>query len=115
MAYYKPGSPDGELAYTSTTFTIKSFLRGDVNNDRSKMSETPDTGINIGDVIFILNYLFSNGPPPKCLKSADVNDDGRINIADAIYLLKYLFGGGDPPAEPFPEIGLDPTPDKLMC
>ena len=47
------------------------------------------------------------------MDAADANDDGSIDIADAIYLLSYLFGGGDQPPPPFPDPGIDPTPDTL--
>ncbi len=74
-----------------------------------------DGGHNIGDAIFILQYLFANGQSPPCLTSADTTDDGAVNLADAIYLLSYLFANGPEPPPPFPACGTDPTPDSLDC
>jgi len=80
------------------------FLRGDA---------TSNGAIDIADCIFILQYLFSAGKPPKCMDSADVDDNNMVNIADAIAILSYLFGASLHPAFPFPGMGLDGTPDNL--
>lgn len=82
------------------------FRRGDVNFNVS---------IDISDAITLLTHLFNNGPVPPCRDAADANDDGSINIGDAIYVLAYLFSNGSTPPYPFPNPGLDPTPDSLDC
>lgn len=82
-----------------------SFIRGDAN----------DTGsVDIADAVLVLNYLFSGGSV-VCLDALDVADDGQVNIGDAIALLGYLFNSEAPPAAPFPNPGLDPTPDAIDC
>jgi len=81
------------------------FLRGDPNEDKN---------IDIADPVLILGYLFG-GKDLLCLDSADVNDDGSINIADAIRILGFLFSDSPAPSPPFPDPGLDPTPDELDC
>ena len=43
----------------------------------------------------------------------DVNDDGKRDATDPIYLGNALFLGGPTIPEPFPEPGLDPTPDDI--
>jgi hypothetical protein len=64
------------------------FIRGDAYRDDK---------LDVGDVVWLLNYLFKSGPAP-CPKSAgDANCDGELNLADAIYLLNYLFRGGPAP------------------
>ncbi len=80
------------------------FLRGDADGNST---------INIADAIFILQYLFARGRPPACMDSADVDDSSQVNIADAISTLSYLFGNSFAPAYPFPDKGLDGTPDLL--
>lgn len=80
------------------------FRRGDA--DRSNQ-------VNVADAVFVLSFLFSNGPAFPCPDSADVNDNGSVDIADAIALLGFLFTGGAAPAYPFPSAGLDPTMDAL--
>ena len=58
-----------------------------------------DLLITVSDVVYIINYLFKNGPPPSiCRRSADVNCDGKVTVSDPIYLINYLFKGGPKPA-----------------
>lgn len=61
------------------------FVRGDAN---------ADGGINLSDVLFVLNYLFRSGPAPTCEAAGDADDNGEVNLSDAIYALLYLFRGG---------------------
>ncbi len=71
--------------------------------------------MGLPDVLFLLAYLFTDGPTPLCLAAADVNDDGIAALEDAIYALNYLFAGGSPPPSPFDSCGSDPTADGLRC
>ena len=72
----------------SSTITIVSFIRGDANGDGV---------IDIGDVVYLVNYLFIDGPAPDPLEAGDANSDGKVDIADVVYLVNYLFIGGPPP------------------
>ncbi len=83
-----------------------SFVRGDANDDG---------GVNLSDAIYTLEYLFQGGPVPACEDAADVNDDADLNLSDAVYLILHLFVSGAPPAAPYPDAGLDPTPDGVRC
>jgi len=56
-----------------------------------------DSVINSADIVFSINYLFRNGPPPCPYHAADTNCDGLINSADAVCLIDYLFKGGPLP------------------
>lgn len=64
---------------------------GDVNED---------CAVNSADIVYLINYLFINGPAPVPLEAGDVNCDGKINVVDVVYLINYLFIGGPPPCEP---------------
>lgn len=66
------------------------FLRGDANGDGV---------IDLGDVVFLINYLYRDGPAPDPLEAGDTNSDGQINLGDVVYLIDYLFRGGPPPAK----------------
>ena len=81
------------------------FRRADANFDGS---------FDLSDPVRILNTLFL-GVEMSCADASDANDDGDVNLADAIYTLDFLFRGGTPPRAPYPEIGTDPTVDKLDC
>jgi hypothetical protein len=56
-----------------------------------------DGGIDVGDVVFIINYLFKNGPAPNPLQAADANCDSVVDVGDVVYLINYLFKSGPPP------------------
>jgi hypothetical protein len=69
--------------------------------------------VDLGDPVFLLDYLFLGGAEPSCLESADVNNDGELEITDAVYLLGFLFSGWAPPPSPGPPggpCGREPDP-----
>jgi hypothetical protein len=70
-------------------FSLSYPARGDVNVDGI---------VNVGDMIFLINYLFMHGPPPVPLEIGDANCDGVVDIADVVYLVNYLFMGGPEPS-----------------
>jgi hypothetical protein len=63
--------------------------RGDVNGDGI---------INVGDVVYLVNYLYKSGGEPVPVEAGDITCDGIINVGDVVYLVNYLYRGGDPPA-----------------
>lgn len=65
------------------------FLPGDASGDRS---------VDLSDVLYLLNYLYKNGPAPVSARAADANNSGSLDVGDAIYLLNYLFKGGPSPS-----------------
>jgi thermolysin len=77
-------------------YSCTSYLCGDANGDK---------GINIGDVVYIGNYVFREsvcstqppiGCPPDPYEAGDVNCDGNVNIGDAVYLGNVIFRPGSP-------------------
>ncbi len=53
--------------------------------------------VNIGDVTFLIAYIFSGGAAPVCAQEADADAGGDISIGDAVYLIAYIFQGGPAP------------------
>ncbi len=82
------------------------FVRGDANDDGT---------VNITDALTILNVLFNAELDIRCGKAMDANDDGDVNVSDAVWVLNFLFASGRPILPPYPEPGIDPTPDALPC
>ena len=62
--------------------------RGDCNGDGV---------VDIGDVVYEINYLFRNGPPPEPMSAGDVNCDGIIELGDIVFLINYVFRNGPVP------------------
>ncbi|UCB53030.1 MAG: dockerin type I repeat-containing protein, partial [Candidatus Zixiibacteriota bacterium] len=57
-----------------------------------------DFVVNVGDVVYLVTYLYKGGPAPYCPTArGDVNNDGVINVGDVVYLVTYLYKGGPPP------------------
>ena len=56
-----------------------------------------DGVIDIADIVYLINYLFIDGPAPDPLWVGDATSDGQVDIADVVYLINYLFIGGPPP------------------
>jgi len=63
--------------------------RGDVNGDGE---------INLGDVVYLITYLYKGGPPPDPIPVADVNCDCVVDLGDVVHLISYLYKGGPPPS-----------------
>jgi hypothetical protein len=53
--------------------------------------------IDVGDVVWEINYLFRGGPPPDPMESGDVNCDGIENVADVVRKIMYLYRGAPAP------------------
>ena len=53
--------------------------------------------INIADAVYLVNYIFADGPAPSPLASGDADCDQTINVADVVYLVNYIFAGGPEP------------------
>ena len=53
--------------------------------------------IDVGDIVFLVDYLYRNGDAPDPVEIADVNCDGVVNVGDVVYLVSYLYKGGPAP------------------
>jgi hypothetical protein len=65
-------------------------LPGDANND---------TSVNIGDAVYMINFVFNGGPEPEPFRilSGDANNDGEANVGDAVFVINYVFNHGPSP------------------
>ncbi len=76
-----------EPRVTHSTLTI-CFPRGDCDGD---------SDVTVGDITYLVEYLFNGGLPSTPLEAADVDCGGDVNVGDITYLVQYLFGGGPEP------------------
>jgi hypothetical protein len=83
------GIPDS-IPPTTMVWVDVSPARGDANGDGV---------IDIGDVVYLVSYLYRNGPAPNPVEIGDCNCDGIIDVGDLVYLINYLFRNGPPPCE----------------
>jgi serine protease len=91
-----PDTPCVEYGYgrVDAFRAILSISHGDVDNGGS---------INIGDIAYLVAYLFGvpSGPEPfPSLFLGDVDCDRGVNMGDITYLVDYLCSDGPPPVNP---------------
>lgn len=72
----------------AASFFIVAYSCGDANGDSQP---------NVGDAVFLVNYVFKNGLSPDPVCAGDANGDGRTDIGDAVYLINFVFKNGPPP------------------
>jgi len=65
-------------------------LCGDVNGDGV---------IDLGDVLYLISYLYKGGLPSDPLSVGDVDCSGVVDLGDVLYLISYLYKGGFPPCD----------------
>ena len=64
------------------------YVCGDANGDGQA---------NVGDVVYLVSYVFKGGFAPEPLEAGDANCDHQANVGDAVYLISYIFRGGSAP------------------
>ena len=84
----KAYNQSGMVRYSDPGWSFYLYLRGDCNENGE---------VSISDVVYLINFLFKNGPAPVPFKSGEVNCDGYVSVSDVVYLINYLFKGGPPP------------------
>jgi hypothetical protein len=81
-------------------------LEAAVDRERDRTEVPPYTpgdldltgGVDIADLVYMVDYMFNGGPPPFIMNTIDVNGSCTgPNIADLVYFVDYFFQGGDPP------------------
>ncbi len=97
-----PGPPDAATEFPQTMlvdyvriqaagYSTCCNLPGDANGD---------DGVNVGDAVHLINYVFNGGAAPVCPEEGDANCDGQVNVGDAVYVISYVFNGGPVPCCP---------------
>jgi len=65
-------------------------IRGNVDND-------PGNNIDISDLVYLVDYMFCQGPESPCPEEADIDGSGVLDISDLVRLVDYMFNSGLPP------------------
>jgi len=73
------------------TVTSGGYLAGDANGDWM---------VDVGDVVYLVNFLYKGGAAPEPMEAGDANCDGIVDVGDVVYLVNYLYKGGPPPCSP---------------
>ncbi len=86
------GGRDGSLACFSGGIDALMFLCGDIDGS----GEMP---IDVGDLVYLVDFMFNSGPEPPVMEAANVDGVGGIviDIGDLVYLVDYMFNSGPEP------------------
>jgi len=82
------GAGQGGVDIGTLGIGCSGYIAGDANGDGQT---------DVGDVVYLINYLFKGGNAPNPTGSGDTNCDGKVDIGDVVYLINYLFKSGPPP------------------
>ncbi|MBN2226885.1 MAG: hypothetical protein JW763_05935 [candidate division Zixibacteria bacterium] len=50
-----------------------------------------DGGTNLLDILFLIDYVYQEGPAPDPLELGDINGDSGINLLDILDLIAYIY------------------------
>ncbi|MBU0984075.1 MAG: VCBS repeat-containing protein [candidate division Zixibacteria bacterium] len=71
---------------------FRQYLCGDANGSGA---------VEVGDMVYLINYIFKSGPAPEPLEAGDANGDCAVNVGDAVYIRNYIFVIGSPAPVPY--------------
>ena len=80
-----------DVNVTDTVSDVCGYFCGDANRDG---------GVNVGDAVYVINYIFKGGPAPAPVAAGDANCDGAVNVGDAVHVINYIFKSGPAPCCP---------------
>ena len=67
---------------TTSGWIFTDVIAGDANSDGI---------VNLGDLVYLINYLYKSGQPPSPLSLGDFKPDGEVNLGDVVALINYLY------------------------
>ena len=79
------------------------FICGDCNGDGA---------VDMGDLPYLVKYVFANGEAPRPLQAGDVNCDSAVDVGDVTYLARYLAGKGPKPCANCPTVDSGTADEK---
>ncbi len=80
------GDPNQEISFF-VPLTVR-LLHGDIDSQPQ---------ISLGDLLYLIRYLYKGGPAPADLWQADLDCNGTVDLVDVVILLNYLYRQGPAP------------------
>ena len=78
------GNYQPDVSYCTSTITL-TFLCGDADGDG---------GVNLLDIVHLINYKYKDGPAPNPFAAGNVNGDDTINLLDIVDLINFKYKDG---------------------
>lgn len=82
---------DGSVA------AIDSFYLGIIDVESFPGNANCNDAVDVGDAVYLVNYIFQGGAAPLIANWADPNADCTINVGDIVFLIAYIFNMGSAP------------------
>jgi hypothetical protein len=70
------------------------YICGDINVPGG------DGVVDVGDVVYLICYLYRGCPEPSPVEAADCNADDVVNVSDVVCMINFLYRGGYAPCSP---------------
>jgi C1A family cysteine protease len=92
IAEYEVETVSNPVAYSGCCLGLRANVDGD-----------PLDAVDIADLVYLVDYMFSGGPEPECWREANVDGNligdlqETVDIADMVYLVDFMFNGGPEP------------------
>lgn len=67
-------------------FAVSNLIAEEIPGDANM-----DGFTNIGDAVYLINFIFREGPEPESQSAADVNNDCTVNVGDAVVIIGFIF------------------------
>lgn len=94
LSHVNSGDSTALIPHDAEAILFKNHLyfgqTGDIDNSGS---------IDISDLVWLVSFMFSDGPSPVPYDAGDVDCSGSIDISDLVYLVNYMFAGGIEPCD----------------
>jgi hypothetical protein len=86
-----------------------------------------DNDVNVGDAVYMINYIFREGKAPVPWQLGDANCDGTLDVGDVVFLIAAAFRYGpqpecpdytpplNSPGGPGPADDHDYLPNDILC
>ena len=87
--FVSSNDPDTPSHSIAVTLNVGSTPCGDIDGNGA--------GPDIADLIYLVDYMYNEGPPPPDMAAANIDGEPGINVADLVYLVDYMFNEGPPP------------------
>ena len=89
---FSTGGAAASAVYDSVIANCCEGLRGNVYDDWNT------EGITVGDIVYLVDFLWRAGPAPTCWKEGNVDgsSDLSINVGDVVFMVRWLWQAGVP-------------------
>ncbi len=95
LSYFAGGQSSPIGMGSSANFKLHA---GFISSTWVKCGDANASGVvEIGDVVYLITYLYKNGPCPVPYQSGEANCSGLIEVGDIVSLIAYLYKGGPEP------------------